>query len=437
MDSRSPEVHRKDIKRDCTIRLENKEAKQKRCMTERKTVNDRSTSVSCWTLPMMCKYIDFRRDVSRWLRGNIEKDRPTFQKNSIESKHSYYSGIERFTSDQSTRSMTEAEVKHIVFVMICPLLEQLELRMNAEETIDMGCMPSCRLDYVLKTGGIPVGAIEVKCKDSFDENAFAQAVIQLVVLQQWAYKKGLPFHVDMTQVPIVNILTDGERFVLMKLEGEKLYVQKTKPRGHSLHQELVVRCISQDFGDVYKQLQDALSHAVSKLTQLLKSHELDETYTHADGCQGEAPVHRNKHKYPDEISINPLSNENKWRGFLSPLREKKRKRKVASCGSVDDTIQGPTSLSRTFATKLGDVFYFKPKARASEGGIQSQQKKRKIERHQRHQKMVHKQPLKLDDDKMGKTYRIFGTKAQVPSTTRRVGEGTVHPTKGIKKEPGL
>ncbi|XP_046550312.1 uncharacterized protein LOC124260106 [Haliotis rubra] len=200
MATRPSEVRRKDIKRGCTTTLQNKEAKQKRSMTEKMTVNDRSTSASCWTLPMMCKYIDFRRDVFRWWRlDHVEKDWSTFKKNSIKSMQNYYTGISRITIDKSTRSMTEADVKHVVFGMMSPLLEELGLTMNAEETIDMSCLPSCRLDYVLKVGGIPVGAIEVKCAGSFDENAYAQAVIQLVVLQQWAYKKGLHFDVDMIE----------------------------------------------------------------------------------------------------------------------------------------------------------------------------------------------------------------------------------------------
>ncbi|XP_046550291.1 uncharacterized protein LOC124260083 [Haliotis rubra] len=383
MDSCPSEVHRKDIKEGSTTTLQNKEAKQKRSMSEKMTVNDRSTSVSCWTLPMMCKHIDFRRHVFRWSRDHSKEDQSSLEETLLQAKDGYKNSIRRITRNKSTRSMTEADVKHVIFVMISPLLEQLGLTMNAEETINMDCMPSCRLDYILKFDDIPVGAIEVKCAGSFDENAYAQAVIQLVVLQQWAYKKGRHIHVDMIEVPIVNILTDGERFVLMKLKREKIYVQKIKPKEGSLPHKLLVRCISKDFRTVYEQLQDALSRAVSKLRQLSNSptYESDENYTHADDSQGGAPV-QGYNKYPNEIRILPLMNVIMWREFLYPLKERKRKIKKAAGGFVDGTIQGPKSLSRTFATRLGDMYYLKPKARVSEGVRQSKKRKRKKALHQ-------------------------------------------------------
>ncbi|XP_071084779.1 uncharacterized protein [Haliotis cracherodii] len=311
MASNSLEIRRKDIGASCTETLENTKRKEKRFMKQRKSVNDRSTSVSSWTLQMMCKYIDFRADVSDWGLDHSDAiiseqdwefrwEEKILQGFRTEAQNNYFKGIQRSTLSKNTRDLTEADVRYIVDGMISPLLDQLHLRRNTEETIDMDPFPNCRLDYILKTAqDIPIGAIEVKRDSTLDKTAYAQAVIQLLVLQQWAYKKGVPFGVDMNRIPIVNILTYGERFMLLKMKGEKLFVEKSWLRSEcSIPRRITLRRISgaETFYDVYNHLHSALYTAVSKLRQQLEppTPTLDERKMQSDddSSQGRAPVQR-------------------------------------------------------------------------------------------------------------------------------------------------
>ncbi|XP_046343674.2 uncharacterized protein LOC124124531 [Haliotis rufescens] len=379
MASNRIEKHRKDIEATCTETLENKKRKEKRFMTQRMSVNDRSTSVSSWTLPMMCKHINFRADVSDW--GNDQSDaiisehdwkvrceEKILQDCRTEARNNYDKGIERSTPTKNIRDLTETDVRYIVDGMISPLLDQLHLRRNTEETIDMDPFPNCRLDYILKTAqDIPIGAIEVKRDSTLDKTAYAQAVIQLLILQQWAYKKGVPFGADMTRVPIVNILTDGERFMLLKIKGEKLFVEKSWPKSEgSILRRLTLRCISdtKTFHNVYDHLHRALYTAVSKLRQQLDppTPTLDERKMQSDddGSQGRAPVQRQIDvTSQSQVSLDPVSNEEAWKTFLSPLTP--RKRKKMDDGIDHRTIEGPASLSRKLGTRLGETFYKKRK----------------------------------------------------------------------------
>ncbi|XP_071086571.1 uncharacterized protein [Haliotis cracherodii] len=378
MASNSLEIHRKDIEASCTDTLVNKKRKEKRFKTQRKSVNDRSTSVSSWTLPMMCNYINFRADVSDWVLDKSDAiiseqdwefkcEEKILQGLRTEALYNYNKGIERSTLTKNIRDLTEADVRYIVDGMISPLLDQLHLRRNTEETIDMDPFPNCRLDYILKTekDDIPIGAIEVKRDSTLDKTAYAQAVIQLLVLQQWAYKKGLHFGVDMTRVPIVNILTDGRRFLLLKIKGEKLFVEKSRLRSERLvHRRITLRRIAgaETFCDVYDHLHRALYTAVSKLRQQLEppTPTLDERKMQSDddGSQGRAPVQRQIDVTPQsQVSLDPVSNEEAWKTFLSPLTPRKRKKMVD--GIDHRTIEGPPSLSRSFGTHLGETFYKK------------------------------------------------------------------------------
>ncbi|XP_041362640.1 uncharacterized protein LOC121378505 [Gigantopelta aegis] len=187
--------------------------------------DDLSLSGSKWTLEMFSKYINFEH-IDQLLIDTDGVDQ------SEEMKRIAQKTMDMFCAPNTNHSLenvlaTEADVRIHLSAMLREMCPKLGLILKTETQIVLNCLPTCKFDFLFLTrGGKPVGCMEAKVSSTMNKKAFVQAVVQLLVLQQLAYQDD----VDISTVPLFNVLSDGQRFVLMQVRGEKLcleYVPKT------------------------------------------------------------------------------------------------------------------------------------------------------------------------------------------------------------------
>ena len=109
----------------------------------------------------------------------------------------------------------------LVDALLFPLCSALGLQLEVEKSIDCNFLPNCRFDYCIRKGEHIIGCIEAKSVKGLSSSSVAQAVIQLMILQTTLMHTERST-VDISEIPVFAIVTDGHRFIYMQLKGSSL-----------------------------------------------------------------------------------------------------------------------------------------------------------------------------------------------------------------------
>ncbi|XP_041363480.1 uncharacterized protein LOC121379083 [Gigantopelta aegis] len=202
--------------------------------TKAKSLNqpdDLSRSVSRWTLEMFSRYVDFEEHIEQLLIDTDRVDDQSGEMNKIVQET-----MDMFNASNTNPALenvlaTEADVRIHLSTILRKMCPELGLTLRTESQIELSYLPTCKFDFLFLTrGGKPVGCMEAKTPSTMNSRAFAQAVVELLVLQQLAYQHD----VDISTVPLFNVLSDGQRFVLMQVRGEKLRLEYVSKDGENV-----------------------------------------------------------------------------------------------------------------------------------------------------------------------------------------------------------
>ena len=180
-----------------------------------------SKSVSKWTLKMISKYIDLEDYVEELV---IDTNGSDFSREMAgvtqETLNMFHTSYEK-PALQDVLS-TESDVRIFLTAVLRDLCPKLGISLRTEERIQLVHLPTCKFDFLFLThDGKPIGCMEAKRASAMNHKAFTQAVLQLLLLQQMAWRND----VDISTVPLFNILSDGHRFVLMQVKGDTLCLE--------------------------------------------------------------------------------------------------------------------------------------------------------------------------------------------------------------------
>ncbi|XP_041363178.1 uncharacterized protein LOC121378888 [Gigantopelta aegis] len=222
-------IHSSQVESNWSSPLKAAEPKSKPMRRPLFQIDDRATSVSKWDLSMLSKYIEFE-DVEK-LNVNIDEvDQSEEMENIIQGTLNMLqtSSMKPKLGDVLHK---EENVRMFLTAILQKVCMERKFGFRTEEQINFKYMPTCKFDYLFRTReGKPIGCMEAKTCSSMNSKAFAQATIQLLVLQQLACKHD----VDISTVPVFNILTDGQRFVLMQVMGDKMYLEHVSKNGEEV-----------------------------------------------------------------------------------------------------------------------------------------------------------------------------------------------------------
>ncbi|XP_041364900.1 uncharacterized protein LOC121380168 [Gigantopelta aegis] len=188
---------------------------------------DDQISGSNWTLEMLSRYMNIEEHIGQLLIDTDRVDDQSGKMNKIVQETMDMFDASNTNPELENVLATEADVRIHLSAILRKMCPELGLTLRTESQIELGYLPTCKFDFLFLTrGGKPVGCMEAKTPSTMNSRAFAQAVVELLVLQQLAYQHD----VNISTVPLFNVLSDGQRFVLMQVKGEKLcleYASKT------------------------------------------------------------------------------------------------------------------------------------------------------------------------------------------------------------------
>ena len=113
-------------------------------------------------------------------------------------------------------NVNETAIRTLIDSILLPILEVCNLKVNYEETIKFDDLPTCRLDYIIKTKeSQAIGVIEAKKLGAMTEKSLVQAMLQLVCLQ----KRG------NCASTIFAIVTDAMHYHFMALSDDTFVIE--------------------------------------------------------------------------------------------------------------------------------------------------------------------------------------------------------------------
>lgn len=127
----------------------------------------------------------------------------------------------RLWSFQFTKPMLKEEVvTFMALEIIGTACDLCDVRMKPQETLQkIEEFPNARVDFALAHENVVFGVVEVKTPKTMTKNALAQLLVSLLRLQRVHNEERMQY---------LGILTDGFRFILVKLQGNEFVFESTK-----------------------------------------------------------------------------------------------------------------------------------------------------------------------------------------------------------------
>lgn len=189
-----------------------------------------------WTPEMLAKYLG-RTDVRRFVPSALPSlPAPVLAvvrarlSLCLSTLHGYpvmadskFTGLHQLS--QMRRMANETTCRLLIDAMLFPVCEAAKVKVAVEPQYSSELFPTNRLDYQLfrdpgTTGGcglpVPLGVVEAKSFHCFSSKGLAQAMVQLLSQDS---STGLA-----TDRPRAGVLTDGYRFLFLKLTDQTLGV---------------------------------------------------------------------------------------------------------------------------------------------------------------------------------------------------------------------
>ncbi|XP_041364993.1 uncharacterized protein LOC121380232 isoform X2 [Gigantopelta aegis] len=207
--------------------------KQKLQMRPIMPIDHRAKTLTKWDFWMFSSLVNFEDDVERLMVQTKSLDVSVA---SEEMNTAIEESLHLLQTSHTQPVLEDVLYKQShVRILLTAILQKVRMRLKfgikTEEQVDLKHLPNCKFDFLFHThDGKPIGCMEAKTSSGMNNRAFAQATIQLLVLQQLACKHD----VDISTVPVFNILTDGQRFVLMQVKGDKLYLEHVSKNGEEV-----------------------------------------------------------------------------------------------------------------------------------------------------------------------------------------------------------
>ena len=252
----------------------------------KKKKNDMDISCSMWDISKIAEYVNFDKCVTEIdmptgisscvdnIYGMVNKDLHRLSKvvRGINLEEIQLDSYSELLKQLISITTPESGSRLVLDALLIPLCSVLHLQFEVEKSINCSFLPNCRFDYCIRKGEDIIGCIEAKRVGNLSDKSIAQAVLQLMILQTTLLRTETT-EVNISEVPVFAIVTDGHRFIYIQLKGSHLRFEYdvVKEKGKEPKKILKIREVKQecDFKDILQHISFLVDNSVSKKTYML------------------------------------------------------------------------------------------------------------------------------------------------------------------------